>query len=119
MNTVFRKLKSQNGESIGEVLVASLIVALGSVMFASMVSASDKLITRSEKAYKDYLEDHNSIENPQDPNNEGTESDGSLKITEAEGSPVKIQPNISETVKIYQDKDGRYFIYAPIEGSGK
>lgn len=118
MKTLFRKLKSQNGESIGEVLVATLIVALGSVMFASMVSTSERLIQRSDSAYKEYLEDYNSIEeNPLDPK-KGTAA--SVKITSEDGS-VGIQLNASEPVKVYQgsDKRKRYFIYGPTAGTGK
>lgn len=117
MNKVFRKLKSQNGESIGEVLVASLIVALGSVMFASMVSASERLITRSEKAYQEYLKDHNSIEEITLDPKKGTEKP--LKVSSDEDSHVKILQSASENVKIYQDSNKRYFIYGPLTGSGK
>ena len=42
-----RKLKSKNGESIGEVLAAMVIISLAAILLASMIAASMRIITRS------------------------------------------------------------------------
>lgn len=55
MKKIKAKLKSQSGETITEVLVASLVVVLGSILLATMVSAAYRMIRNSEKAYDRYL----------------------------------------------------------------
>ncbi|MDD4526167.1 MAG: hypothetical protein PHX95_10065 [Lachnospiraceae bacterium] len=56
---VLNKLRSTSGESISEVLISMLIVALGSIMFATMVMASKNLIQKSDTAYSDYVNKRN------------------------------------------------------------
>lgn len=56
---VLNKIKSTSGESISEVLISMLIVALGSIMFATMVMASKNLIQKSDKTYSDYVNKRN------------------------------------------------------------
>ncbi|NLC74607.1 MAG: hypothetical protein GX685_05155, partial [Clostridiales bacterium] len=56
---VLNKIKSTSGESISEVLISMLIVALGSIMFATMVMASKNLIQKSDKTYSDYVNKSN------------------------------------------------------------
>lgn len=115
-----RKLKSQNGESIAEVLVATLIAALATVMFASMVTASDNLIRKSDDAYKEYLQDYNDIEgkNPEGSKNLQKGKDDSVKIS-SEDESVRIQSNTTRKITLYTDKNGRYFIYGPGEETGQ
>ncbi len=48
------KLKSSNGETISETLVATLIAALSMVMFASMVIASKNIISNSKSVMENY-----------------------------------------------------------------
>lgn len=57
-----RKLSSESGESIGEVLAATIVVALGSILLATMVSSSKNIITKSEKAYDKYIAQRNYLE---------------------------------------------------------
>ena len=56
------KLKSNCGETITEVLVASLVIAFASILLASMVVASTRIIKKSIEAYHLYTERHNAIE---------------------------------------------------------
>lgn len=42
------KLKSNKGESIAEVLVAVLFTVLASILFASMLTASARIVQKSE-----------------------------------------------------------------------
>lgn len=62
MSRIQAKLRSSSGESISEVLVAMLVIALGIVMLVSMISASGNMIRRSEKVYADYMEQFNAME---------------------------------------------------------
>ena len=56
---VLNKLRSTSGESISEVLISMLIVALGSIMFATMAMASKNLIQKSDTVYSDYVNKRN------------------------------------------------------------
>lgn len=59
---LINRIRSERGESIGEALVAMLIVALGALMLETMTSAATKIVTRSEKVYNSYLDQRNYIE---------------------------------------------------------
>lgn len=84
---LMRKLKSENGESIGEVLVAMLVVSLGSILFASMVTASQRLVTRSNKAYQSYVTSRNQMES----------ESGNTISTESSSVSIKEDPTSSST----------------------
>lgn len=66
MKKMIQKLKSKNGESIGEVLAAMVIISLAAIMLASMIAASMRIITRSVKGYDLYVAQVNAL------NTEGT-----------------------------------------------
>ena len=57
-----KKIESKKGESITEVLVASLVIAFGSILLASMVVASTSIIRKSITAYGQYISFHNEAE---------------------------------------------------------
>lgn len=59
---VQKKCKGRNGETITEVLVASLVIAFGSILLATMVTASTKIIQKSMIAYDHYMDIHNGAE---------------------------------------------------------
>ena len=54
MNAAKKKILSNVGDSIAEVLIALLISSLALVMLASMITTSSKLITGSKTKMKDY-----------------------------------------------------------------
>ncbi len=56
-----KKLKSQGGETIAELLVALLIAALALTMLASMISSSSKVILRSMDSMEKYVAAENQI----------------------------------------------------------
>ena len=64
--TIIRKLKSDRGDSIAEVLIAVLIVSLASLMFASVVSASQKMMSATDKYFKNYFQCRNDYESEAD-----------------------------------------------------
>lgn len=57
MSYIRKKIASQRGESITEVLVAVLITSLAVLVFATMVSASTRIIRSGEKKMNKYYED--------------------------------------------------------------
>jgi hypothetical protein len=61
MKKLIQKLKSKNGESIGEVLAAMVIISLAAIMLASMIAASMRIITRSVKGYDLYVAQVNAL----------------------------------------------------------
>ena len=56
-----RKLKSKDGESIGEVLAAMVIISLAAILLASMIAASMRIITRSVEGYDLYVAQVNAL----------------------------------------------------------
>lgn len=110
MHTILRKLRSENGESIAEVLVATLVVALGSVLFVGMVSASEKIVRNSDTAYDKYLSDHNAIEDYE--HSPGGSESSSVSISSPDGdNSLKIDSGAKQGIRLYKDPDNRYFIY--------
>ena len=55
MKTLLKKIKSNNGESLTETLVALAIGALALVLLVSMVQTASKLITSSKTTYDNYI----------------------------------------------------------------
>lgn len=53
-NLLKRKLTGHKGESIAESLVSILVVAIASIMFAGMVTASYNIINKSSDWMQDY-----------------------------------------------------------------
>ena len=64
---MIRKLKSQAGETMAEVLIASLIAVLGVTLFAMMVSASFHVIVSSDTKMADYYAVENNAEGQEVP----------------------------------------------------
>lgn len=54
LNLIRTKLNSRAGESIAESLVSILVVALASIMFAGMVTASRSIIEKSSEWMQNY-----------------------------------------------------------------
>mgnify|MGYP003589568570 CR=1 FL=1 len=60
--TWMKKLKSQSGESISEVLIASLVVSLAFVMVLSLIMASQKIIQKTDTTMESYYNARNAFE---------------------------------------------------------
>ena len=94
--SIFRKLLSEKGESIAEVLMAGLVIALGSLLLFTMVNVSDNLITKEKESYAEFIETKNEFEM-----NKFTE------VAKAEGGNYQLQialqgaGNYTEDVKVY------------------
>lgn len=83
------KLRSEHGESLGEVLVAVLVVALGSLLFASMLTASIRIVSKGEKTYHQNMNVKNQLEAYQK-GNSGTSSTGSTSPVETGTGQVTV-----------------------------
>ncbi len=55
-NKIIKKLRQESGESIAEVLLAILVIALSLMAFVSLLQASQRMILRSEKQLAGYYE---------------------------------------------------------------
>ena len=77
-NVLKRKLRSRAGESIAESLVSILIVALASILFAGMVTASRNMIDTSSRWMQDYYKAVSAINEQK--SGDGVELDGSAKV---------------------------------------
>lgn len=84
------KLKSRKGESLGEVLVAVLIVALGSLLFASMVTASIRIVNKGKAAYSKNMNLKNQIESFVTGNDSTASSSGSTNTSDVSQGTGKV-----------------------------
>lgn len=56
-----KKLRSVNGDTITEVLIASLVVVFGVLLFATMVMSSFRVINSSEDKMQAFYKDESTI----------------------------------------------------------
>ena len=90
-----KKLRSKSGETITEVLVASLVVVLGVLLYTMMVQASFRIIKTSEDAMKDLYDTESMIES------------GEADIISS-GIPFTISKRAGETIDIaYPEPDDK------------
>ena len=61
MRRMIRKLRSRRGESLTEVLVATLIAAVALTMLASMVTTGSRLVSQSRDRLTEYYEAGNAL----------------------------------------------------------
>ena len=68
---MIRKLRNNKGETITEVLVASLVVVLGVLLYAMMVNSSFHIINTAEEGMKKLYENESSLESGSADKDEG------------------------------------------------
>ena len=94
------KLNSQDGESIGEVLVALLISSLALVMLASMITATTRIVTRSKKWTNNYVSASNVLID-QGSSNPGTGA-VSLKVkVDGVDTVIKLVDDANKSIPVY------------------
>ena len=86
-NRFLRRLKSRAGETITEVLIATLVSALGMALLAGMITASLSIMNRSRETALEYFESENALETRSDDSgHEGTVTltgaSGGVKLTD-------------------------------------
>lgn len=110
---IIRKIKDEAGESIAEVLVAVLIVAAASIMFASVVSSCKKMITVSDKYFENYYKCKNSYENGidlEDTIENGINISLSAKSTVSRLASEEAVPVTKKTIKAEQIEINEYYV---------
>lgn len=107
MKRAFLRLKRKAGESFSEVLVALLIVALASMLLASMYSASGAIDANVKKQDKDFYDELSAVEaaNTTDP------TGPTLSTTPGETITIKgvgglFYDTITKDVTVYEVEDG-------------
>lgn len=85
--TMRTKLKNQNGETIGETLVALLIASLALVMLASMIQTTVNVVKKSETIMTTYYDAESKMET-------APSASATISITDTEGTL-----SVSESIK--------------------
>ena len=108
-NKLIRKIKSRAGESLAEVLIAVLIIAVSAMLLASMISSTLSIVTRSEAAYEEYYQENETLETfssstPSTVTIKITGSDDSYSIAPIDVNCAKNERISSHTVVSYMVK---------------
>ncbi|MGN0434221.1 MAG: hypothetical protein ACI4EB_06745 [Bilifractor sp.] len=98
-----KKIASQRGESITEVLVAVLITSLAVLVFATMVSASTRIIRSGEKKMNKYYEDISV-----DP---GNKSEESIAFSDGNSQVLSVNGDSEKNVTLYKNSEGTALFY--------
>lgn len=86
---VHDKLCSTDGESLAEVMISTLFIALAMVMLASMVMASKNLIEKSGKNYSEDMAEANVIEGEASAGGKALETEsGTLAVGPEDGTSL-------------------------------
>lgn len=86
MSKLIHRVRSNHGETIGEMLVSSLIIALGIIMLVTMVNIAGRLINKSTQNRKDAFDAENTAEAADNPDT-GNDSFTITGKSEAIGGP--------------------------------
>lgn len=105
-----KKLKSENGETLTELLISVLVIALGLAMFAAALTASRRMMMLGTEKIETYYSERNDLEEEKS----GEEVLGTLTIEEKGGTRVDLGSPSGENgkgtypVKLYHgDIDSR------------
>ncbi len=93
MNFISKKISDSKGESIAEVLIASLIISLGTILVITMINASFRLLTNEEKSYKEFIDAKNEFA--------ATSYKDSDSATKEITLTCASYSNISKVIKVY------------------
>ncbi len=98
MRKMKNRLKSSAGETIGEVLISTLVAALSLMILAMMIASAGKLVIKSKNFMDDYVKEENGIVT-----GTGSAVTGTLKFSDG-GTEVPLtnhSPDGGYTVNIY------------------
>ena len=105
LQAMVKRLKSNKGESISEVLIALLVSALAIILLAGMINASTEMIQKSKAKMDKYVDAENGIveQSADDPDT------GSVTVVQGNGaSPVKLTddaPDAGIQVEYYTNSE--------------
>ncbi len=106
---MINKIKNVAGETITEVLVATLVVALGAVVYSMMVTSSFRIINQSEKKMQEYYAAQSELEK-----HSGTVVDTSVSIT-ADGTDCIGSSTETHDVELYVSDDVASYILKEVD----
>lgn len=112
--TWIKKLKSQSGESISEVLIASLVVSLAFIMVLSLIMASQKIIKKTDDMMEQYYSDRNAYEEQTVSSSATT---GSIVVSNTSGTGCAVTGSIDVTIQAKTINNEDYVSYAKKAGS--
>ena len=102
---LLKRLSSQSGESIAEVLIALLIAAVALMMLASMISSTVSMVNKSKIKMDEYYQNNAVLELQTTPAETPT-----LTIKTSGSSSETVQE--TPTVDLYENKSFNKNIYA-------
>ena len=106
MKKLLKKLKSAKGESLAEMLVALLFVALALIMMATMINSASRITMQSRQATREFYSGLNTLDNYAS----GSEATASFK--DSSGNAVSIGAGADFKVTVSGNgKDGNDAIY--------
>lgn len=80
------KLKSEKGETITETLVSVLIAAAAMILFASMITSSQRILQKSERIMDDYYAGEAEMEEAMATGGTTSGTDNKVTIKQANGA---------------------------------
>ena len=89
------RLRSKRGESLAEVLIATLLSAVAMVMLSSMIFTSNRIVTHSKEVTQKYVTENNRIVEKK-----GTYREGSVSVVIGE-NVVKLTDGSSDYLKAW------------------
>jgi hypothetical protein len=101
-NCIVKKLRSRGGETLAEMLVAVLIIALGMLMVVSLIVASNRLIAKGDAKMTSIYENMDQAEKKTSPATE-------QKVTVTFGQNGTDSATFD--VNVHQDTDKDFTIY--------
>ena len=109
MKRLRKKLKSNRGESIAEVLIALAVTSLAAMVFAGAISASSRIIQQSKAAAATYIAEENELAVPAEKTPEGNDNlsyQANLAIGATNSSiPVNVYKTSTAEIYTYEKKD--------------
>lgn len=104
MKKIRQKLKSSKAETLGEVLVASLLAGIALLSLSSMIMASHRIIDSSSNLVKTFYEEKNQLEK-QSVQPEA----GNVTIRKKDNTEINTEINID--VEVYKTNENGLALY--------
>lgn len=98
---VFKKLKSKKGESLSEVLIASLVIMMAFLLMHNAIIGASKMVEKADDNYKRTVNEYNAL-NKRD----GEKNTGEIVI-KVDGSEVSIPVDLYKSRELEGDTDRR------------
>lgn len=102
-----KRLKSESGESIAEVLVALLIAAIALMMLATMISSTVSIVNKSKIKMDEYYNNNIVLELQSNPKETPT-----LTIQSDPSTPSAERVQETPTVELYENATFKKKVYA-------